>query len=67
MPKTTSPFFDLDAQSSFSGIYEMADGFYYNFMPVAGLAEESTSDKKSRLLTPLLEFASKRVPTRDKF
>jgi hypothetical protein len=67
MPKTTSPFFDLDAQSAFSSIYKMADGFYYNFMPVAGLVEESTSDKKSRLLTPLLEFASKRVPTRDKF
>jgi hypothetical protein len=24
MPKTTSPFFNLDAQSSFSDIYEMA-------------------------------------------
>jgi len=47
MPKTTSPFFDLDAQSSFSGIYEIADGFYYNFMPVAGLAEEAQAIKKA--------------------
>jgi polysaccharide transporter, PST family len=40
MPKTTSPFFNLDAQSSFSDIYEMASRSFIVGLPYgpAGVA-----------------------------